>query len=165
LPLDRDSLRMPQRDSIHNLVKQALIKEGWQITDDPYIISYGERFLFIDLGVTELTSLNSCGKTAVIGASLGDCRLAIEIKEFRGRSKIADLEQAIGQYVLYQILLRKVDPQRDIYLAITTNTHEEIFREPIGETVVSDLPLNLIVINPNKIEVQEWIPPPTIATL
>jgi hypothetical protein len=40
---------MPQRDAIHNVIRQALIKEGWEITDDPYVISYGERFLFIDL--------------------------------------------------------------------------------------------------------------------
>ncbi|MCC5666782.1 XisH family protein [Nostoc sp. CHAB 5784] len=24
---------MPPRDSIHNLVKQAIIKDGWKITD------------------------------------------------------------------------------------------------------------------------------------
>jgi XisH protein len=40
---------MPQRDKIHDAIRQALIKEGWEITDDPYVISYGERFLFIDL--------------------------------------------------------------------------------------------------------------------
>jgi hypothetical protein len=40
---------MPQRDAIHNIIRKALFKEGWEITDDPYIISYGERFLFIDL--------------------------------------------------------------------------------------------------------------------
>lgn len=25
---------MPQRDAIHNIIRQALIKEGWEITDD-----------------------------------------------------------------------------------------------------------------------------------
>ncbi|RLB99978.1 MAG: fatty-acid synthase, partial [Deltaproteobacteria bacterium] len=27
--------------------------DGWEITDDPYVISYGERFLFVDLGAAE----------------------------------------------------------------------------------------------------------------
>lgn len=40
---------MPQKDESHDIIKQALINDGWQITDDPYIISYGERFLFVDL--------------------------------------------------------------------------------------------------------------------
>ena len=48
---------MPQRDRIHNVIKQALIKDGWEVTDDPYVISYGERFLFIDLAV-KLDGLN-----------------------------------------------------------------------------------------------------------
>ena len=43
---------MPQRDRIHNIVKQALIKDGWNITDDPYVIEYGNRFLYADLGIT-----------------------------------------------------------------------------------------------------------------
>ena len=43
---------MPQRDAIHQIVKQALIRDGWEITDDPFVISFGERFLFIDLGAT-----------------------------------------------------------------------------------------------------------------
>jgi len=43
---------MPPRDAIHDLVKQALIQDGWEITNDPYI-SYGERFLFIDLGAVK----------------------------------------------------------------------------------------------------------------
>lgn len=35
---------MPQRDVIHHIVKHALIRDGWDITDDPIVISFGERF-------------------------------------------------------------------------------------------------------------------------
>ena len=41
---------MPQRDMIHHAVKQALVSDRWHITDDPYVIVFGERFLFVDLG-------------------------------------------------------------------------------------------------------------------
>lgn len=44
---------MAQRDAVHDTVKQALIKDGWEITDDPYVITYGERLLFVDLGAEE----------------------------------------------------------------------------------------------------------------
>lgn len=40
---------MAQRDLIHDAVKNALIKDGWTITDDPYRIKYGERRIEIDL--------------------------------------------------------------------------------------------------------------------
>jgi hypothetical protein len=104
---------MPQRDTIHPVVKQALIKDHWEITDDPYVISYGERFLFIDLAATEFNNPNGI-QGRFIGARQGRNRIAVEIKDFRGSSAIADLEQAIGQYVLYQLLLKEVDPDCDL---------------------------------------------------
>jgi hypothetical protein len=130
---------MPQRDSIHNMVSQALQKDGWEITDDPYVISYGRRFLFIDLGVSDQ---DSQPQARLIGASQQNQRIAIEIKEFRGNSVIADSQQAIGQYMLYQLLLQQVDPERQLYLTITATTFDTIFSEPIGELVIRDLPMN-----------------------
>lgn len=154
---------MPQRDTIHNIVKQAIVKDGWQITDDPYVISYGERFLFVDLGVTESDTFDQI-QGQFIGAKRKNNRIAIEIKEFRGRSAIADLEQALGQYVLYRILLNQVDPGREIYLAVTEVTYDEIFSEPLGKVVISDLPLKLLVVDVEKAEVKQWIPPRAIGT-
>jgi hypothetical protein len=83
---------LPARDSIHDLVKQALSKDGWAITADPYVISYGERFLFIDLAAT-LGAFVSADST-VIGAERSGQKIAVEIKEFQGKSVIVNLEQA-----------------------------------------------------------------------
>jgi hypothetical protein len=148
---------VPQRDAIHEIVKQALTKDSWVIknTDDPYVISYGERFLFVDLGASKFTA-NSI-KNSVIGAEKGNSRIAIEIKEFRAKSIIKDLEQAIGQYILYKLLLQKVDPGRDIYLAISDTLYEDFFQEPIGELVIQELPLKMIIINLQKAEITKWI--------
>lgn len=141
-----------------------MIKDGWEITDDPYVISYGERFLFVDLGATELETFDP-SQGRFIAAERDNRRIAIEIKEFRGRSAIGDLEQAIGQYVLYRLLLNKVDPEREIYLAITDITYDEIFSEPIGKVVINDLPLKLLVVDIEKVEVKQWIPPLVIGRL
>jgi hypothetical protein len=148
---------MPQRDAIHNIIRQALIKEGWEITDDPYVISYGERFLFIDLAA-RLDALNGIAGR-FIGARRGNSRIAVEIKEFRGNSAIVDLEQAIGQYVLYRLLLKQVDPERELYLAVADTTFEEIFSEPIGELVMRELPMKLLIVDVEAVEVKRWIPP------
>ena len=155
---------MPQRDSIHDVVKHALISDGWEITDDPFVISYGERFLFIDLGAVETLPFGLT-EGGCIGAQREGRHIAVEIKEFRGKSVIADLEQAIGQYVLYRLLLNKVDPGRQLYLAVTDVIYDEIFREPIGEVVINDLPLQLLVVDFEKQEVQQWIPPQHIEKL
>ncbi|MEZ2229965.1 MAG: XisH family protein [Microcoleus sp.] len=148
---------MPARDSIHNIVKQAIVKDGWQITDDPYVISYGERFLFVDLGATESSSLDRIDGR-FIGAEYQNSRIAIEIKEFRGPSRIANLEQAIGQYIVYQLLLKQVDPERQVYLAIPDTIYYDLFSEPIGELVIAEIPLKLVIIDLKKTEVKQWIP-------
>jgi hypothetical protein len=141
---------MPARDSIHHLIKAAIVNDGWQITSDPYVISYGERFLFVDLGAIQ--------SSRVIGAQREGKSIAIEIKQFRGQSAIADLEQAIGQYMLYKLLLSQVDPDRDLYLAIPETAYDSIFSEPVGELVIRELPLKLIVINLLTGEIVRWIP-------
>lgn len=129
-----------------------MLKDGWQITNDPYVISYGERFLFIDLGATGNETMSQ-----FIGAQRQDRRIAVEIKDFRGRSAIESLEQAIGQYMLYQLLLAQVDPAREIYLAISDVVYDEIFSEPIGKLVIDELPMRLVVIDLQQTEVKQWI--------
>jgi XisH protein len=141
---------MPARDNIHHLIKAAIINDGWQVTADPYVISYGERFLFVDLAAIQTSG--------VIGAEREGRSIAIEIKQFRGQSAIADLEQALGQYMLYKLLLSQVDPDRDLYLAIPEISYDSIFSEPVGELVIRDLPLKLIVVNLLTGEIVRWIP-------
>ncbi|MFM6191871.1 MAG: XisH family protein [Planktothrix sp.] len=148
---------MPARDATHKIVKQALIKDGWEITDDPYVISYGERFLFVDLAARESEPLESL-KGRLISAKKDNSKIAIEIKEFRGQSSIADLQQAIGQYMLYRILLSQVDPKRVMYLAVADITYNNIFSEPVGELAIAEIPLNLLVVDVKQGEIQQWIP-------
>ncbi|MFN5304113.1 MAG: element excision factor XisH family protein [Pseudanabaena sp.] len=138
---------MPARDSIHETVKEAVIKDGWEITDDPYVSSYGDRFLFVDLGAS-----------GFIGLQQGNKQIAIEIKQFRGQSQVNDLEQAIGQYSLYRILLNQIDPERDLYLAISEATYNDIFDEPIGKLAIAEIPLKLVIVNLSTKEITQWIP-------
>ena len=148
---------MPSKDTIHNRVKQAIINDGWQITDDPYVISYGEKFLFIDLGAKDRINIEKA-QSQLIGVEKDNVKIAIEIKSFRNQSPLVDLEQAIGQYILYKIILKQVDPTRIIYLAITQETYNEIFDEPIGQLVIQELQLNLIIIDIIQLEIKQWIP-------
>ncbi len=45
---------MPAKDIYHDTVKNALIKDGWNITNDPYILTIGRKDLFVDLGAEKL---------------------------------------------------------------------------------------------------------------
>jgi len=76
---------MPARDILHDIVKEALIKDGWIITHDPFTVSFGIRTVYVDLGVERL-----------LAAQRGSDKLVIKVKSFIGMSKIADLERALG---------------------------------------------------------------------
>jgi hypothetical protein len=45
-------------------------------------------------------------------------KIAIEIKSFRHVSEMKDLEEALGQFVLYERLLTRYEPERKLYLAV-----------------------------------------------
>ena len=40
---------MATRDSFHQAVRIALLKDGWTITHDPLVVQYGGVNLYIDL--------------------------------------------------------------------------------------------------------------------
>ncbi len=90
---------MPAKDIYHNSCKQALIKDGWCISHDPYNLKIGKKDLFVDLAGEKL-----------ITAEKNTQKIAVEIKSFVSPSEIRDLETALGQYVLYQNILSRIDP-------------------------------------------------------
>jgi hypothetical protein len=49
---------MPARDIYHNSVKNALIKDGWTITHDPYTLTFGLRDVFVDIGAERMLALS-----------------------------------------------------------------------------------------------------------
>lgn len=99
---------MPKLDLIHNAVKNALIKDGWVITDDPYMIQYRRTTLYADL---------AAGRP--IAAERDGQKLVVEVKSFVGASKIQDLKEALGQYDIYRYLLEETAPDRKLYVAIS----------------------------------------------
>ncbi|MFN6535902.1 MAG: element excision factor XisH family protein [Nostoc sp. EkiNYC01] len=45
---------MPARDRYHQNLKNALIKDGWTITDDPFHLKWGKKDLYVDLVAEKL---------------------------------------------------------------------------------------------------------------
>jgi hypothetical protein len=86
---------MSAKDLYHDVVKTALIKDGWTITHDPYTLSAGCTDVFVDLGAER-----------ILAAERNSDKIAVEVKSFRGPSEVRDLEIAIGQYVFYAVLAR-----------------------------------------------------------
>jgi hypothetical protein len=138
---------MPARDRYHDACKAALIKDGWIVTDDPLHLEYGGKNMYVDLGAEE-----------VISAERGGRKIAVEVKSFLGPSDINDLEQALGQFVIYRSVLGRTEPDRDLYLAVPQLAFVELFEEPVGRLLIEQADLLLIVFDPQSEEIKQWLP-------
>ena len=138
---------MPAKDLFHDNVKIALIKDGWKITNDPLALKWEARNLFVDLGGEK-----------IFAAERGEQKIAVEIKSFVSVSEVKDLENALGQYFLYLIVLREKEPTRKLYLAVTEEIFLDFFHEKdLGGLVITGYNLSIIVFNPMTEEIVKWI--------
>lgn len=136
---------MAAKDSIHDVVKHALMKDNWIITDDPYTLEYEDATLFIDLGAER-----------IIAAERGNEKIAVEVKSFIGPSAIHEFEQALGQYILYLNFLEEVEPDRKLYIAINDTVHENIFCRKSIQFLVRKNQIPIIVVNIQREEILLW---------
>jgi len=82
---------MPQKDSHHDLVRNALEKDGWTVTHDPFTIRLEDVKFYVDLAAEK--TIETDGETR---------KIAIEIKVFGGLSFLNEFEKAVGQYLIYK---------------------------------------------------------------
>jgi len=116
-------------------------------------LQYGAKDLYVDLGAERL-----------LAARKGPLQIAVEIRSFVGASEVRDLEDALGQYVLYQDVLAVTDPGRSLYLAVRRKTFQEVFEEPLGRLLIDNNRVRLFVFDEEPEEVVRWIPPLTTAS-
>jgi hypothetical protein len=136
---------MPARDKVHQQVVNALRKDGWTITHDPFKVAWKKRKLQIDLGAERL-----------VAAQKGDDKIAVEIKSFVGANDLEDLYQALGQFILYRKALGVEAPNRTLFLAIKVETYQEMFADKEGESLRAGEGINILVVHTNLEEIVLW---------
>jgi len=138
---------LPARDTYHDSVKNALIKDGWTITHDPLRLKWGGKDMYVDLGAERLLAAEKSGQ-----------RIAVEIKSFVGASELDDLEKALGQYIIYASVMHRTEPDRTLYLAVHNEAFIDIFDEPLGKLLLEDYQVRLIVYTIETEEILKWLP-------
>jgi hypothetical protein len=144
---------MPARGRYHDQVKNALIKDGWTITDDPLHVKWGKKDMYVDLGAEQL-----------LAAEKGGRKIAVEVKSFVGPSEMEDLEQAVGQFTIYHDVLSRAEPDRALFLALNEEVYHNLFEEPIGQLLLEGGRLQLIVFDPLTETICQWVPQIPIAS-
>ncbi|NEQ40736.1 MAG: fatty-acid oxidation protein subunit alpha [Okeania sp. SIO3I5] len=135
------------KDIFHQQVKNALIKDGWNITHDPFTIRISEAVkLHINLAAEN-----------AIAAEKGSEKIALEIKSFIADSDISSFHTALGQYLNYCQALEEQEPERIVYLAIPVEDYQNFFQLPFIQRSLKRYQVKLIIYNPKLEVISEWI--------
>jgi hypothetical protein len=136
---------MSAKDIFHNSVRLALEKEGWIITHDPLFIKVEQLDFFIDLAGEK-----------IIAAEKGGLKIAVEIKSFIGASDLASFYSALGQFLSYRAALRKKQPDRILYLAISQDVYNDFFSNRFIQELIAEHELKLLIFDVMKKEIVLW---------
>lgn len=136
---------MPAKDIYHNAVKNALLKDGWTITADPYFIKYEDAELYADLAAEKPIAAERQGQ-----------KIVVEIKSFVGRSLMYDFHSALGQYIVYRNLLQLTAPEYTLYLAIDDVVYKDFFQRKSIQVITHENQLLLMVVEMEKEEILQW---------
>jgi hypothetical protein len=133
-------------DFYHQNVRQALEKDGWRITHDPYTVKIDDVGYEIDLGAELL-----------IAAQKNKIKIAVEIKSFVGPSTINEFHKAVGQFNDYYVALEIQEPDRVLYLAVPEDIWIRFFQKPIIQKSLTRIGVKTIVYNPEQNHIVKWI--------
>ncbi|MBO0931431.1 XisH family protein [Fibrella aquatilis] len=137
---------MPAKDKFHDIVKLALERESWMITDDPYRIMLGKKKGFIDLAAERL-----------VGAEKDGQKIAVEIKSFLRPSNLDAFEEALGQFLIYKTALKRIEPDRLLYLALPVDAYKDLFDDSFFQGIRQQFDVSLIVYDEDEQTITQWI--------
>ncbi len=137
---------MPQTDAYHDSVRNALEKDGWTVTHDPFTIRLEDVKFYVDLAAEKVIETNEETR-----------KVAIEIKVFGGLSFLNEFEKAVGQYLIYRQFLDELFPERILFLAVSAAVFEESFSLSSIQAVVARQEIKLLVFNHETEEITKWI--------
>lgn len=139
------SFRMA-KDKIHYIVKESLMKNGWKITHDPYYLKVLDVEQEIDIGAEEIVAAEREGK-----------KIAVEVKSFLKGSFINEFHGVLGQYLNYGMSLEEQEPDRELYLAISSFVYENYFHKAAIQKAVKKYCIKIIVIDIENQNLLSWI--------
>ncbi|MBX9579871.1 MAG: hypothetical protein K2X87_06140 [Gemmataceae bacterium] len=137
---------MSEKNIYHDAVVDALTADGWTITDDPLYLNYGGRKLYVDLAADR----------AAVAAEKGGERIAVEVQSFVGFSAIENLRHAVGQYVIYRLLLEELREDRALYLAVPEPVYDGLLAERLGQLALTRLGIRVLVFDAAARRVVRW---------
>jgi XisH protein len=134
------------KDKIHYAVKNALIKDGWLVTHDPYKLKVLDVEQEIDLGAEEILAAERAGR-----------RIAVEVKSFIKGSFINEFHGVLGQYLNYEMSLEEQEIERILYVAVPSVVYEMFFHKQAIQKAINRFAIRLIIVDTQTETIKQWI--------
>ncbi|GAQ00074.1 XisH family protein [Leptolyngbya sp. NIES-2104] len=134
------------KDRFHYVVRTALEKEGWRVTDDPYVINIDDVEFEIDLAAEELLAAEREGR-----------KIAVEVKSFISPSNTSEFHTALGQFLNYRDALDQMEPDRQLYLAVREPIYTSFFQRRFIVSAVKRYQLRLVIYDVQQEVVLQWL--------
>lgn len=137
---------MPALDSCEPQVVNALRKDGWIVSNQPFFIGTGKEALFAD--IRAFKNDNGVPKEIIV----------VEVKCFANRRMyLDDLYGAIGQYLIYRNAMRSKQVFEPLYLALPTTTYTTLFRREVVVATIREIQMKMLVVDLVKEEISVWV--------
>jgi XisH protein len=134
------------KDRFHYVVRTALEKEGWKITDDPYEINLDDVDFEIDLAAEQLLAAEQEGR-----------KIAVEVKSFISPSNVSEFHTTLGQFLNYRDALEKIEPNRQLFLAVRVPIYESFFQRRFIASAVERYQLRLVIYDVEREAIDRWL--------
>ena len=138
---------MPTQDLYHDVVRDALRKDGWRIT-----------YTALQLKAGAESSAGELWEGPWLIADKDERKVAVAVSSFVGHSSPADITQAWGQLGLSRPQLHALDSDRVVYLAIRQATYSACFGGTEGELLLAKEHMQLLVFDPRAEVIVQWVP-------
>src|SRR5436309_12953857 len=124
---------MPAQDLYHEVVRNALRKDGWRITHTALQLKAGRE------------SRGELWEGQLLVAEKDERKIAVAVNSFVGRSNLADVTQTFGQLARSRPRLQTMAPERVLYLAVRQATYSACFAAAEGGLLLEKEHLQLIL--------------------
>jgi hypothetical protein len=136
---------MPANDVCLPQVLGALKNDGWQIVVQNEHYRIDRRSIFVDLRAERLE--NGSSETILLA----------EVKCFSEKeSWTTDLYTAIGQYLVYVGLLRKLSVNIPLYLVIPETIYNTMF-DAVVRQIIKQHDIKMIIVNLETEAITQWL--------
>jgi len=130
----------------HDAFRNALIKDGWTITHDPFDLEWDDKELYVNVEEERL-----------VAAQKQRQKIAVEIIKFLQPLPDNELEHSIDLFAVYRAVLAEQEPDYVLYLALPEEVYKDVFQDVDSRLILEEGVKRVISFDPAREEIIQWI--------